>query len=58
MTQIILVPGGGAIARVDEDATAFGQRKAPWNIHYLSMWPDPADTEHEHRLHARASPRR
>ena len=45
MTQIILVPGGGAISRVDEDATAFGQRNAPWNIHYLSMWPDPADTD-------------
>ena len=27
MTQIILVPGGGAVARVDEDATAFGQRR-------------------------------
>ena len=40
-----MVPGGGAIARVPEDATAFGQRHAPWNIHYLSMWPDPADTE-------------
>lgn len=45
LTQIILVPGGGAIARVDEDATAFGQRNAQWNIHFLSMWPDPADTE-------------
>jgi len=45
LTQIILVPGGGAIARIDEDATAFGQRSAQWNIHYLSMWPDPADTE-------------
>jgi hypothetical protein len=45
MTQIILVPGGGAVARVDEEATAFGQRSAPWNIHYLSMWPDPADTD-------------
>jgi FAD/FMN-containing dehydrogenase len=45
LTQIILVPGGGAVARVDEEATAFGQRTAPWNIHYLSMWPDPADTE-------------
>jgi len=45
LTQIILVPGGGAIARVDEDATAFGQRTARWNIHYLSMWPDPGDTE-------------
>ena len=38
------MPGGGAIARVDDDATAFGRRDAPWNIHYLSMWPDPAET--------------
>ena len=45
MTQLILMAGGGAIARVPEDATAFGQRTAPWNMHYLSMWPDPADTE-------------
>ena len=45
MSQVILVPGGGAVARVDEEATAFGQRQAPWNVHYLSMWPDPADTE-------------
>ena len=45
LTQLILVPGGGAIARVDENAMAFGQRGAPFNMHYLSMWPDPADTE-------------
>jgi len=45
LTQLILIPGGGAIARVDEDAMAFGQRRAPFNMHYLSMWPDPADTE-------------
>ncbi len=45
LTQIILVPGGGAIARVDEEATAFGQRRAPWIIHFLSLWPDPADDE-------------
>jgi FAD/FMN-containing dehydrogenase len=45
MTQLILMAGGGAVARVPEDATAFGQRTAPWNMHYLSMWPDPADTE-------------
>ncbi|MBN1529061.1 MAG: FAD-binding oxidoreductase [Thermoleophilaceae bacterium] len=43
--QVILVPGGGAIEHVDEDAMAFGQRRAPWNIHFLSMWADPADTE-------------
>ena len=45
MTQIILVPGGGAIARVPEDASAFGERHAPFNLHFLSMWADPADTE-------------
>lgn len=45
LTQILLVPGGGALSRVDEEATAFGQRRARWNIHYLSMWPDTADTE-------------
>ncbi len=45
MTQIILVPGGGAIARVDDEVMAFGQRHSKWNIHYLSMWPDPSDDE-------------
>jgi FAD/FMN-containing dehydrogenase len=45
LTQVLLVPGGGAIARVDDDATAFGQRNAPWNTHFLSIWPDPADNE-------------
>jgi FAD/FMN-containing dehydrogenase len=33
---------------VDPDArtaVAFGQRGAPFNVHILSMWPDPADTE-------------
>ena len=39
LTQIIIVTGGGAIARVGEDETAFGQRHAPFNLHYLSMWP-------------------
>jgi FAD/FMN-containing dehydrogenase len=45
LSQVIIVPGGGAVARVPEDATAFGERQAPFNIHYLSMWPDAADTE-------------
>ncbi|HEX6310841.1 MAG TPA: FAD-binding oxidoreductase [Acidimicrobiia bacterium] len=45
LTQVLLIPGGGAIARVDEEATAFGQRSAPWNVHFLSLWPDPADDE-------------
>jgi FAD/FMN-containing dehydrogenase len=45
LTQIIIIPGGGALSRVADDATAFGNRQAPWNIHYLSMWPDPAHTD-------------
>ena len=45
MSQMLLIPGGGAIARVPDDATAFGQRNAPFNTHFLSMWEDPADTE-------------
>ena len=44
MSQMLLLPGGGAIARVPDDATAFGQRNAPFNTHFLSMWEDPADT--------------
>jgi FAD/FMN-containing dehydrogenase len=45
LSQMIFLPGGGAIARVPEDATAFGQRRAEWNVHYLSMWSDPADND-------------
>ncbi len=44
LTSVILAPGGGAIARVDDEATAFGSRNAPWSIHFLTMWADPADT--------------
>jgi FAD/FMN-containing dehydrogenase len=39
-SQMLVVAGGGAIARVPEDATAFGERTAPFNMHYLSMWED------------------
>jgi FAD/FMN-containing dehydrogenase len=45
ITQVVVIPGGGAIARVPEDAMAFGQRHSDWNIHYLSLWPDPAENE-------------
>ena len=41
--SFVLVPGGGAPARISDEATAFGQRQAPWNIHYLTMWTDAAD---------------
>jgi len=45
LNQIIVVPGGGAIARVDDDAMALGSRHAAFNLHFLGMWTDPADTD-------------
>ncbi len=44
-SAIILVPGGGAPSRVGEEATAFGMRTAPWNVHYICGWTNPADNE-------------
>lgn len=46
-TQIHLMPLGGALKRVDDDAMAFGQRQAPFNCHVLSMWESPADSERQ-----------
>jgi len=45
LTQIVVFPGGGAVARVPSSATALGERTSPWNIHYLSLWADPAESE-------------
>ena len=42
-TQLLIIPGGGQIARVPEGATAIGQRQAPWNTHMLTMWEHAAD---------------
>jgi len=42
-TQILIVPGGGQIARIDDGATAIGQRQAAWNTHLLTMWDDADD---------------
>jgi FAD/FMN-containing dehydrogenase len=42
-TQVLIVPGGGQIARIPDGATAIGQRQAPWNTHLLTMWQAEAD---------------
>ena len=42
-SQILVIPGGGAVARVPDDRMAFGQRQAPFNVHVLSMWTDWAE---------------
>jgi FAD/FMN-containing dehydrogenase len=44
-SSMLLAAGGGAIARVPEDATAFGERLSLFNTHYLSMWEDPAEDD-------------
>jgi FAD/FMN-containing dehydrogenase len=45
MSQSILFRMGGAIARVDEDATAASHRDAPYMWHPIAAWKDPADSE-------------
>jgi hypothetical protein len=41
LVQLLLEPMGGAISRVDPQATALGRRDAPWCFHALSMWMEP-----------------
>ncbi len=43
--HVLVIPGGGAVARVPEHATAFSHRRAPWNVHVRAMWGDAADDE-------------
>ena len=42
-SEIFLLPGGGACARVPEGTMAVGNHGAPFNIHILSLWEDPRD---------------
>jgi hypothetical protein len=42
----------GAMARVPEEATAFGDRSAPWNLSIDAAWEDPVDDAGQHRLGA------
>ncbi len=45
LTEILAFPMGGAIARVPADATAFGDRSAPWAVWIASQWTDPAEDD-------------
>ena len=47
ISQVELLALGGAIARVDQDATAFGFRHARWLINIPATWRDAADDERE-----------
>jgi FAD/FMN-containing dehydrogenase len=45
LTANLMLPLGGAVARVAEHATPLPYRDAGWNYHVLSQWADPADRE-------------
>lgn len=45
LCQIHLHQMGGAVARVDEGATAYAGRDAGWVVHMIATWTDPADDE-------------
>ena len=47
MTQGILFRHGGAIAEVPEDATAAGNRAAPYMAHPIACWARPEETDRE-----------
>jgi FAD/FMN-containing dehydrogenase len=43
--EILFFPLGGAIPRVAPDATAFGDRSAPWAVWTVGQWVDAAEDE-------------
>ncbi len=45
LTEILIFPMGGATARVPVDATAFGDRTAPWAVWVASQWTDPNEDD-------------
>jgi hypothetical protein len=44
-TLVIIRHCGGAMARVDAEETAFGDRSSEWMLSIDSTWDDPADDE-------------
>ena len=47
MTQGIVFRHGGAISHVPEDATAAGNRSAPYMAHPIACWATSEETDHE-----------
>jgi FAD/FMN-containing dehydrogenase len=45
VSEIFLLPGGGACTRVPDGTMALDAPVAPFNIHILSLWTDPRDDE-------------
>jgi FAD/FMN-containing dehydrogenase len=51
--EILVFPLGGTVARVGADATAFGDRSAPWAVWVVGQWTDEAEDD-RHRDWTRA----
>jgi hypothetical protein len=47
MTAVIVMPLGGAVHRVSDDATAMGWRGAKWGIHILGQWGDASEDDEQ-----------
>jgi FAD/FMN-containing dehydrogenase len=45
MTQHLLLPWGGVLSEIDEDATPMAGRGARWVTHPFATWVEPADDE-------------
>jgi FAD/FMN-containing dehydrogenase len=45
LAQQLLLPWGGAVGRVADDATPMSGRSVSWITHPFAVWADPADSE-------------
>jgi FAD/FMN-containing dehydrogenase len=52
-SMVLVLPLGGAVARVPSDATAFGHRSAGWDYNAYAMWADAREPD-RHIAWARA----
>ncbi|BBL78273.1 FAD-linked oxidase [Rubrobacter xylanophilus] len=48
LSQLLLLPMGGAISRTPEETTPLGNREAAYNFHAIAMWPNPAEDPEPH----------
>jgi len=44
-TAALMLPLGGAFARVGDSETPFAYRRAKWDYHVLAQWADPAEAD-------------
>ena len=45
LNAVLVEHAGGAVSRIEQDATAFDHRDAEYNLAIIGKWTDPADAE-------------